>query len=108
MPPTADVYSADFATRRSASRLDHPSDLLRRCENHRSSVTHHAGRRERGCTFFRTILTRVGLEAQVAFPEGACLVVGGGHAIGVAAIGDCLDPLVRLQIFQVGITSAAA
>ncbi len=37
----------------------------------------------------------------------ARLAVGGGHAIGVVAIGDCLDLLAGLETFQLGIASAA-
>src|SRR4030088_191369 len=86
-------YEADA----SASSLDHLVDLIRCCENHVGAVSHHAGRHDRGRAAFRPILAGIGLEAEVALPKGVCLVVGGGHAIGVAAIRDCLDPFVRLQ-----------
>jgi hypothetical protein len=60
-----------------------------------------------GATSFRPILARIGHEAQITFPRGACLAIGGCHAIGIAAVGDCLDLLGGLQNLQVGVVSAA-
>src|SRR6266436_5961623 len=92
--------------RRSAPRFDKFVDLLRRRENNRGSVAHHAGRRNRGSTLLRSILTGVGFEAQIALPKGAGLAVGRGNSIGVAAIGDSFDLNSRFELFKIRILAA--
>ena len=60
------------------------------------------------CIFLRPVLACVRHEAEVALPESARLAVGGGDAIGVAAIGNRFDQSGGLKTFQIGVKAAAA
>src|SRR5258708_19221475 len=90
----------------STSRFDHLVDFFRRGEDHGGAVTQHARWHDRRCAAYRPVLARVGHEAQVAFPKGACLAIGGFPPLCVAAIGDCLLPFCRLEAFLICIASA--
>src|SRR5258708_17482951 len=73
----------------STSRFDHLVDFFRRGEDHGGAVTQHARWHDRRCAAYRPVLARVGHEAQVAFPKGACLAIGGGHARWLARSRGC-------------------
>src|SRR6516162_4793789 len=81
---------------------DEAADFLRLGENHIRAVSHHTGSHEGRRALLRTIVADIGLEAQVAFPEIAHLPVCGGDLIGVAAMIDRLDAVLRIELFRFG------
>src|SRR5258708_20275493 len=79
---------------------DEPADLIRRCEDHIGAVAHHTGAHEGRRALLRAVVADIGLEAQIALPEIACLAVRGGDLIGIPAMIDRLDPILGIELLE--------
>src|SRR5260370_5138762 len=80
----------------STLRLDESADLLRRGEDRVGAVAQHPGADQRRGSLLRTVLAGIGFEPKISFPERVHLSVGRGYPIGVAAIADGLNAILRL------------
>src|SRR5260221_4222556 len=74
-----------------AGLFDERADLSGCSKIHRSSISLHSGADDHGLARDRPVLARIGLEAQIEFPDLARLSVGGFHCVGVAAVADRHD-----------------
>src|SRR5215475_9838377 len=78
-----------------AFTFDKPADFLRGSKDCVRSVTHHPGWHERGRPWIGPFLTAIHHEPEIAFPEGARMAVGRGHAKRVATIRDGANTFFR-------------
>ena len=91
----------------SAVLRNETADFLGTREDHVGAIAHHSGRQDRRHTFLRTVVTYIGLEAQIALPEIPRLPIGGGNLIGVAAMVDRADPILGVELLEIGHLAAA-
>src|SRR6266849_6032821 len=81
--------AASVTVAASTLRFDESADFCRRSEDDVGAVAHHPGAYECRRSRLWTVAAAVSLEPKIALPKSMHLPVGGGHAIGVAAIADC-------------------
>src|SRR5260370_41104911 len=91
----------------STLRLDEPADLLRSGEDRVGAVAQHPGANQRRPSLLRTVLAGIGLEPKISFPDRLQLAVGCGYPIGVAAIADDLNAILRIEVPEIMIAAAA-
>src|SRR4029450_9516065 len=84
----------------STLRLDEGADLRGIGEDHGGAIAHHAGTQQGGLPLRWAVGAGVGLEAQVALPELSGRAASRRHAVGVAAVADGGDLLVRRHLLQ--------
>jgi len=71
------IMTFSFKAVASTTIADKASDLLWARKYHVGAVSYHSGSHGRGCTALRPIVAHVCFEPKIAFPEVACLSVGG-------------------------------
>src|SRR6266568_3973154 len=84
-------------------RFDEIADLARTGEHDGGAVALHAGADYDGLARRRAVLPRIGLEAQVEFPDLVHLAVRRPHGIRVAAMLDRGHLPLRRRLFQIGL-----
>src|SRR2546427_12745081 len=97
------VFPGPIAESLLAGLFNERSDLSGRSKNHRSAISLHSGTDDHGLAWYRPVLARIGLEAQIKLPDLIDLSVRRPHCVGIAAVADGHDLSGGRRFFQISL-----